>query len=186
MGGLGPGQAKPRLQPQEIGLSCSPRSNQVSLKLNYHHLFIQPNNPQIIGKYHSHTNQHSGECSFHIYFLSIMFCVTGIITERFREESIFLNRNQHFNFVWLKFSVEFELSYTPSTILPACHLVELIVKLNNCLLKHFGMHRQRTNKVTVCFIQTLIRLFDCKFSILRYLKLCAQFAIQIIQCRRRF
>ena len=38
-----PGQA----QPQEIGLSCSPRSNQVSLKLNYHHLFIQPDKSQI-------------------------------------------------------------------------------------------------------------------------------------------
>ena len=43
------------------------------------------------------------------------------------------------------------------------------------------MHRQRTNKVTVCFIQTLTRLFDCKFSILRYLKLRAQSAIQTIQ-----
>ena len=42
----GHGRVGPR-PPQEIGLSCSPRSNQVSLKLNYHHLFIQPDNPQI-------------------------------------------------------------------------------------------------------------------------------------------
>lgn len=78
-------------------------------------------------------------------YLAFVLCqwrvVPWISTERFREEILFSKEN-----VWLKFSVEFELSHTPSTILPACHLVELIVKLNNCLLKHFGMHRQRLTK----------------------------------------